>query len=440
MQFNVNPSHLHDADIRVPGDKSISHRSVMFGSIATGKTEIRGFLDGEDCLSTLAAMRAMGVRADKHSETELTIHGVGLHGLKKPDVDLDLGNSGTAMRLLAGLMAGQAFSSRLVGDASLTSRPMGRVIKPLELMGASIASNAGKPPLCINENVSSRGSLHAIHYDLPVASAQVKSCVLIAGLYADGVTSVVEPAVTRDHSERMLRALGVDVVSNGPNISIAGGQTLVGGRVDVPGDLSSATFMILAALLSKDADLIIRNVGLNPTRTGVLDIFKAMGAKISIENPATLGGEPVGDIRVCASKLQGIDVDEQLVSLAIDEFPALFVAAGAAIGTTRFSGLEELRVKESDRIASMAKGLSALGIAVEETPDGAVVTGGRFRAGSAESHGDHRVAMSLAVAATVADGPVTIFDVQPVETSFPGFADLLNSVGGDVVCHDEALD
>jgi 3-phosphoshikimate 1-carboxyvinyltransferase len=427
-RFIVNPSRVQGGKVTVPGDKSISHRAVMFGSIADGRTAVSGFLDGEDCLATVTAMEAMGVGVSRRSATELTIDGVGLDGLEAPTAALDLGNSGTAMRLMTGLLAGQAFDTTLTGDASLSSRPMGRVITPIEAMGGSIESRDGRPPLAIRGGRRLRG----IEYELPVASAQVKSALLLAGLYAEGSTVVTEPAITRDHTERMLRAMGVDVESRDGRIAIAGGQRLAGTDVAVPADLSSATFVMLAALLADDADVLITNVGVNPTRTGVIAILRAMGADIGLERERKLGDEPVADIRVRSGRLDGGAVDPGLVSLAIDEFPALFVAAAAARGETVFSGLAELRVKESDRIAAMATGLRALGIEVRETPDGAIVRGGAFRGGIVESHGDHRVAMSLALAGTVADGPVAVDDVAPVETSFPGFAGLMRSLGADI--------
>ncbi|MDJ0917516.1 MAG: 3-phosphoshikimate 1-carboxyvinyltransferase [Woeseiaceae bacterium] len=428
MHFLVNPGPIRSGTVTVPGDKSVSHRALMLGSIADGETRVSGFLDGEDCLATLAAMRAMGVSIERPSDTELVINGVGRTGLSAPTTELDLGNSGTAMRLMAGLLAGQPFNSTLTGDESLTGRPMRRIIGPLTSMGARIDSRDGLPPLVINGNPS----LTAIDYPLPIASAQVKSSVLIAGLYADGTTSVTEPAVTRDHTECMLRSMGVDVRTDGNRISVQGGQALTAATIDVPADLSSATFVILAALLADDAEVLIEKVGVNPTRTGVLDILRSMGADIRLENERALAEEPVADIRVRSSELLGQAIDPGLVSLAIDEFPALFVAAAAARGTTTFAGLEELRVKESDRIASMAAGLKALGADVTETDDGAIVKGGGFSSGTVQSFGDHRVAMSLAVAGTVADGPVTVHDTQPVETSFPNFINIMNDLGSTI--------
>jgi len=429
MHFKVTPSVLRDARLTVPGDKSVSHRALMLGSIAEGRTEVSGFLDGDDCMATAAAMRSLGVTIEQPSPTELLIQGVGLHGLRAPAADIDLGNSGTAMRLMAGLLSGQSFGSVLTGDTSLTGRPMGRIIKPLTQMGAAIESDCdGTPPLQISGGLQ----LHGIHYDLPMASAQVKSAVLLAGLYAEGTTSVTEPAVTRDHTERMLGAMGVRVVHDADRIALNGGQSLRGTQVKVPADLSSATFIILGTLLSQDADILIENVGVNPTRTGVIDILQAMGADISLENRQLLGKEPVADIRVRASQLQGGPVDPALVSLAIDEFPALFVAAACARGKTTFSGIGELRVKESDRIAAMADGMRRLGIQVDESADGAVVHGGRFTGGEVESFHDHRVAMALAMAATIADDEVMIRDVDNVDTSFPGFCDRVAAIGGEI--------
>ena len=434
MHYLIEPAAIGDADVTVPGDKSVSHRAVMLGSIAHGVTEVGGFLAGEDCLATIDAFRNLGVAIERPGTTELIINGVGLHGLQPPKDDLDLGNSGTAMRLMAGVLAGQDFAATLTGDDSLTRRPMQRIITPLSNMGAAIESRDGKPPLRILGNPA----LEGIDYTLPMASAQVKSAILLAGLYARGRTTVTEPAVTRDHTERMLRAMGVAVSAREGRIGLEGPATLRACPVRVPADLSSAAFVILGALLADTADVLIRDVGVNPTRTGVVDILRAMGGAITLENRRDLGEEPVADLRVRSSKLQGIEVDPGLVSLAIDEFPVLFVAAGAAAGETRFTGIGELRVKESDRIAAMAAGLRALGIHVEEFDDSACVRGGRFSAGVVESFGDHRIAMSFAVAGTVADGPVTVRDVASVETSFPGFEACLGGIGADIRCLTEA--
>jgi 3-phosphoshikimate 1-carboxyvinyltransferase len=435
MDFKVSPAPFQSSTVRVPGDKSISHRAIMLGSIANGRTEVSGFLAGEDCLATAAAMRALGVNIEQPSATEMIVDGVGLHGLRAAATDLDLGNSGTAMRLMAGLLAGQSFDSVLTGDESLSGRPMGRVITPLTRMGAAIESDCdGTPPLQIAGGLK----LHGIDYAMPMASAQVKSAVLLAGLYAKGTTTVTEPAATRDHTERMLRAMGVSVAVSDKvtdtvkRISMEGGQELTGCTIEVPGDLSSATFIIVGTLLSQGAEVIIENLGINPTRTGAIDILLGMGADIQLENRRQFGDEPVADLRVRSSSLAGAEVDPALVSLAIDEFPALFVAAAAAEGRTVFSGLEELRVKESDRITAMADGLRRLGVQVEETPDGAVVLGGGFSGGEVESFHDHRVAMSLAMAGTVASGDVLIRGVDNVSTSFPGFRECVVRLGANV--------
>ena len=428
MHFISTPSKVGDGTLTVPGDKSISHRALMLGSIAQGRSDISGFLAGEDCLHTLAAMRAMGVEIDQPDASRMSIHGVGLRGLEASATPIDLGNSGTAMRLMAGLLSGQAFDSVLIGDASLSARPMGRIIKPLTQMGARIDSSDGRPPL----QITGGSRLGGIDYEMPVASAQVKSALLLAGLYADGVTRVTEPAVTRDHTERMLKAMGVGVRVEGHRISVEGGQRLDACRVEVPADLSSAAFVILAALLAKQADVLISGVGINPTRTGVIDILRDMGADIVLANYRMLGEEPVADLRVRSSRLRGRAIDPALVSLAIDEFPVLFVAAAAAEGQTVFSGIGELRVKESDRIAAMADGMRKLGIRIDESPDGAVVQGGRFTGGTVDSFGDHRVAMSLAIAGTIAEAAVIVRDVDAVETSFPGFAECLDGIGASI--------
>ncbi len=428
MHFKISPSKIGDATVSVPGDKSVSHRALMLGSIAEGRTAVTGFLAGQDCLRTLAAMRSLGVAISQSGPTEITIEGVGLRGLSPPAGPLDLGNSGTGMRLMAGLLCGQPFDSELIGDASLSGRPMGRIITPLTRMGARIDSMSGTPPLRIHGG----SGLRAVDYDMPVASAQVKSAVLLAGLYADGTTSVREPAVTRDHTERMFRAMGVNVSTVDQRISIEGGQAPRACQVEVPADLSSAAFIVLAGILAENADILIRKVGVNPTRTGVIQILQSMGANLTLENARLLGEEPAADLRVRSSRLHGASIDPALVSLAIDEFPVLFVAAAAADGKTVFSGIGELRVKESDRIAAMADGLRRLGITVDESPDGAVVHGGRFSGGIVESHGDHRVAMSLAVAATIADGEVLIRDVDAVDTSFPGFSACMASTGAEI--------
>ena len=428
MDFLVEPSGIDRGVVAVPGDKSISHRALMLGGIAQGTSEISGFLPGEDCLATLRAIQAMGVAVKRHSATQLSVTGLGSGGLAAPECDLDLGNSGTAMRLMAGLLAGQRFATTLTGDESLSARPMARVIRPLRAMGARIDSRDGKPPLIIR----GRGGLRPIDYALPMASAQVKSAILLAGLSASGTSRVTEPAVTRDHTERMLRTMGAKLATEAGTVSIEGPQTLTATAVHVPADISSAVFPLLAALIAEQAEITLPGVGVNPTRTGALDILAAMGARIDVENPRQFGAEPVADLRVRSSELAGQTVDPALVSRAIDEFPALFVAAAAARGKTVFSGLEELRVKESDRIATMVAGLARLGIRVDQTHDGAVIHGGRFSGGDVHSGGDHRVAMALAVAGTRAAAAVRIRDVAAVDTSFPGFRAVMATIGARI--------
>jgi 3-phosphoshikimate 1-carboxyvinyltransferase len=426
MQFTAQAGGSLKGQLRVPGDKSISHRSIMLGSIAEGVTEISGFLEGEDSLATLKAFRAMGVNIEGPTAGQVRVHGVGLHGLKAPSQPLNLGNSGTSMRLLSGLLAGQAFDVELVGDHSLMSRPMRRVTQPLAKMGAQIDATAtGTAPLII------RGghALQGISYDMPVASAQVKSALLLAGLYASGRTCVAEPAPTRDHTERMLSGMGYPVSSQSGRVCLDGGGRLTATTIDVPADISSAAFFLVGASLAADSDLLLEHVGVNPTRTGVLEILKLMGADIDIRNRREVGGEPVADLRVRAAQLHGIEIPVALVPLAIDEFPALFIAAACAQGRTLLTGAEELRVKESDRIQVMAEGLQALGIQAQPTADGMVIEGGSLRAGTVDSGGDHRIAMSFAMAALRAQGPISIDDCANVNTSFPGFVELSSRAG-----------
>ena len=424
-RFVCKPGGSLDGNFRVPGDKSISHRSIILASIADGSSHISGFLQGEDSLNTMRAFQQMGVPIARN-RAEVTVSGVGLHGLQAPATDLDMGNSGTAMRLLLGLLAGQSFDARLIGDSSLSSRPMLRVIQPLQQMGAVIESaDGGRAPLQV------RGGqvLEAIDYRMPVASAQVKSCLLLAGLYARGETIVHEPAPTRDHSERMLRGFGCDVASNAGEIRLRGNQALSACDIDVPADISSAAFFMVAASIASDSDITLQHVGINPTRTGVIDILKLMGADIDIVNRQEMGGEPVADIRVRSAALSGIEIPESLVPLAIDEFPVLFVAAACAVGETRLSGAEELRVKESDRIQAMADGLTRLGIETEVKPDGIIIQGGKLGGGEIDSHGDHRIAMAFSVASLAARRDICIRDCSNVNTSFPGFAELAQRAG-----------
>jgi len=412
-------------EIRVPGDKSISHRSIMFGSIASGTTTVTGFLRGEDALATLEAFRAMGVKVDDDGTT-LTIHGKGLNGLAEPTDVLDCGNSGTSMRLLTGLLAGQNFFSVLSGDKYLRARPMKRVVGPLSKMGARISGRAGgeKAPLAIQGT-----KLKGIEYDSPISSAQVKSAILLAGLYAEGETVVREPHLSRDHSERMLRHFGAMLETFPGGVKLSGGAELVGREIAVPGDISSAAFFLVAALIVPGSDLLIRGVGINPTRTGIIDILKGMGADLTLVNEREESGEPVADLRARSSKLKAMEISGELVPRAIDEFPAICVAASLAEGTTVVLGASELRVKETDRIAAMAVNLRKAGVEVVETEDGMKITGvKRLKGCAAESFGDHRIAMSMLVAGLAADGETSVCDVDCIATSFPGFKELLDGV------------
>lgn len=427
MEFLLQPGGCVQGTVRVPGDKSISHRSIMLGALAEGVTEISGFLEGEDALSTLNAFRAMGVDIEGPRDGNVRVHGVGLHGLKAPAGPLDMGNSGTSMRLLSGLIAGQSFSATLIGDESLSKRPMERVAKPLRLMGAVVETQeGGRPPLVIK----GQGKLKGIHYDLPMASAQVKSCLLLAGLYAEGETSVTEPAPTRDHTERMLGGFGYPVEKRGAaTVAVKSGGKLVGTKIDVPADISSATFFMVAAAIAPDSDLTLTHVGINPTRIGVINILKLMGSDLTVFNEREVGGEPVADIRVRYAPLHGIEIPEDQVPLAIDEFPALFIAAACAEGETVLRGAEELRVKESDRIQVMADGLHTLGVEATPTPDGIIITGGKLGGGVIQSHHDHRIAMSFAIASLRASAPIRIEKCDNVATSFPNFVELAQAAG-----------
>ncbi|MBZ9560464.1 MULTISPECIES: bifunctional prephenate dehydrogenase/3-phosphoshikimate 1-carboxyvinyltransferase [unclassified Modicisalibacter] len=433
IRYRVSPGGAVQGTIRVPGDKSISHRSIMLGALANGVTQVKGFLEGEDSLATLQAFREMGVAIEGPHQGRVTIHGVGMHGLQAPAGPLYVGNAGTAMRLFAGLLAGQAFDTELTGDASLTKRPMGRVADPLRRMGAVIeTAEGGRPPLTI------RGGqrLVGIDYDMPMASAQVKSCLLLAGMYAEGTTRVREPAPTRDHTERMLNGFGYPVRRDGDLAWLEGGGTLSGGPIDVPSDISSAAFFLVAAAITPGADLTLEHVGINPTRIGVINILEAMGADLELLDPREVGGEPVADIRVRHSALKGIEIPADQVPLAIDEFPALFVAAANAEGTTRLRGAAELRVKESDRLAAMADGLTTLGVDNTLHDDGIDIVGrggsgegANYGGGRIDSLGDHRIAMAFAVAALRAGEAVVIDDCNNVATSFPSFVELACRVG-----------
>jgi 3-phosphoshikimate 1-carboxyvinyltransferase len=433
------PARQVGGRITVPGDKSISHRALMLGAVADGPTTVHGFLASEDCLATQAALEAMGVEIVREAGGGLRIHGVGLQGLRRPRKILDLGNSGTAIRLLMGLLAGQPFDCELTGDASLRQRPMERVAAPLREMGARIETGAGgKPPVKIHGGAR----LHGIDYSLPMASAQVKSALLLAGLAAHGPTTVRSPGPSRDHTERMLETMGAKLYlaaqGHGHSVTIEGPVTLRGVDIRIPADFSSAAFFLVAGCLGARDGLTIENVGVNPTRIGLLTILREMGAKIELRNERRVGAEPVADLHVERSELKGIVVPPELVPLAIDELPILFVAAAAAAGTTIVSGAEELRKKETDRIAVMARGLEALGIAVAETPDGARIAGGRMTAGTVDSCGDHRIAMSFAVASLGARGAIDIRNTAEVATSFPSFLEVAAAAGLTIAAGSDA--
>ena len=428
--IKAHPAMRVFGSITVPGDKSISHRALMLSGIAEGSSEVSGFLASEDCLASLAAMRALGVRIQQSSATRVLVHGVGMHGLRQAGRALDMGNAGTAMRLFTGLLSAQKFDSQLIGDASLMKRPMERVAKPLRAMGADVRTHNGTPPV----DIVGVQALRGIDYQMKMASAQVKSAILLAGLYASGPTTIRAPAASRDHSERMLTSCGVKLQIDGLRITLHPPQRLMSQKITIPGDFSSAAFFIVAGLLAAPGEgLLIQNVGLNPTRIGLLSILRSMGANIEILDPRESGAEPVADLRVFASPLRGIAVPQDLVPLAIDELPVLFIAAACARGETVVTGAEELRVKESDRIAAMSAGLAALGVEHTALPDGMRIKGreqgSAFASGAIDSFGDHRIAMSFAIASLRATGPIEIRDVANVATSFPGFVPLAQSVG-----------
>ena len=412
--------------IKVPGDKSISHRSIMLGSIAEGVTRVSGFLEGEDSLATLNAFRDMGVQIERNG-SNVVIHGVGMRGLKEPKNPLNLGNSGTSIRLMSGLLSAQNFDSKLCGDESLSTRPMGRVINPLREMGADIFGDDSRPPLTIKGG----SKLSGIEYTLPVASAQIKSCLLLAGLYGEGITTVIENGISRDHTERMLRGFGYDVISSNNRISLLGGGSLKGCDIEVPSDISSAAFFMVAGCISKDSSITLNSVNINPTRTGVIDILKLMGGNIELLNQRLQAGELIADIKVSSSNLKGIQIPENLVPLAIDEFPVLFIAACCVDGETVLTGAKELRVKESDRIQVMADGLTSLGIENHVLEDGIRILGGEFtkQDSSIKSHHDHRISMAFAIASVRSKFDIEVEGVDNVKTSFPNFVELANSIG-----------
>ena len=427
--LNSAPCNSLFGTIRVPGDKSISHRSIMLGSIANGVTNVSGFLEGEDSLATLRAFQQMGVKIDR-TGSNVTIYGVGKNGLQSPSKPLDIGNSGTSIRLMSGLLSAQKFNSQLCGDESLSKRHMDRVIKPLTMMGAIIDGYESKPPLSITGNQK----LSAISYTLPVASAQIKSCLMLAGLYADGETFIIENSTSRDHTERMLRGFGYPVRSSNGQISLMGGGELNACDIEVPSDISSAAFFMVAASIAKDADITLRAVNINPTRTGILDILEMMGANITLTDERVVAGELVADIRVCSAELHGVDIPQELVPLAIDEFPVIFIAASCAIGDTLLTGAKELRIKESDRIQVMADGLTSLGIKNEVLEDGIRIQGGEFSKQNSviKSHQDHRITMSFAIASTISEYDIRIEGVANVKTSFPNFVELANKIGMNI--------
>jgi 3-phosphoshikimate 1-carboxyvinyltransferase len=421
----IKPASAVKGEISVPGDKSISHRSIMLGAIANGVTTVRGFLRGEDNLSTMHAFRAMGVQIDDDGEI-IRITGRGLHGLQEPGDVLDCGNSGTTIRLITGLLSGQSFFSVVTGDQYLRKRPMKRVVEPLSRMGARIIgrNNGTLAPLAING-----GGLKGIAYQSPVSSAQIKSSLMLAGLYADGETSVSEPSLSRDHSERMFKLFGADLTTSENGVTVHGGVELNAQEVTVPGDISSAAFFMVAALITPNSELLIKNVGVNPSRTGVIDILQAMGGDIQLVEPREVSGEPVADLLVRSSQLKGIAISGSVVPRAIDEFPAICIAAARAEGVTTVRDAKELRVKETDRITAMAENLRLVGITVQEVEDGMDITGSSLLTGATvDSRGDHRIAMSMSIAALVADSAITVTDIDCVATSFPTFFPLLEKV------------
>ena len=426
LDWKASPGSPIRGVVGVPGDKSISHRALMLAAIANGTSTISGFLEGEDTRATARILQQLGVLIETPGPGQRRVHGVGLRGLKGVESDLDCGNAGTGMRLLAGLLAGQSFPTRLVGDASLSRRPMGRIITPLTRMGARIETlEGGLPPLTIHVS----NGLQGIDYECPVASAQVKSATLLAGLYATGTTSVIEPQPTRDYTERMLAAFGYPITFEPGFARLQGGGELRATDLSVPSDFSSAAFFLVAACVVPGSDLRLRRVGMNPRRTGLMAALRLMGADITTEAAGEQGGEPVADLRVRYAQLHGAAIPTELVPDMIDEFPALFVAAALATGVTRIEGVAELRVKESDRLAVMSNALVSLGCRLQELPDGAVIEGGTLHGGRIDSHGDHRIAMSLAIAGQLAAGEVEIVDCANVDTSFPGFLELARGSG-----------
>lgn len=434
INYLISPGGKLSGNLRVPGDKSISHRALMLAAIADGQSRITGFLDGGDTLATMAAFKAMGVEIQHTSENEVLINGVGKGGLSTPGKVLNLGNSGTSVRLLSGLLAGLGVECELTGDHSLMSRPMRRIIDPLQKMHALITcSEDGTLPI----HIKGGACLTAIDFEMPVASAQLKSSLLLAGLSAKGRTRIHEPVATRDHTERMLKQFAYQVECAGNTISLEGGGVLLGTNIEVPADISSAAFFIVGACIAEGSELIIENVGINPNRDAVIHILREMGADITLLNEKTVSGEPIADIQVRTSELHGIDIPESRVPAAIDEFPVIMVAAACAQGVTRLTGAGELRVKESDRIAAMSEGLQTLGIEVEEQETGMTVTGGTIEGGEINSFTDHRIAMAFSIAGLNARAPITVKDCANVETSFPGFVELAKNAGLDLLVQEQ---
>jgi 3-phosphoshikimate 1-carboxyvinyltransferase len=434
MNYNVFPSTLNSSEIRVPGDKSISHRALIFGAIANGMSSFTGFLPSNDCLATLRAFQNMGL-VISHDNTNLRVHGLGLKGLKNSSMPHDLGNSGTAVRLLAGLLAAQDFDSTLLGDESLSIRPMNRIIEPLSLMGAKISSQAG----CLPLEITGQQNISDINYDMPLASAQVKSSIILAALYSDEQTIITECGITRDHSERMLMSMSGPIETKKSKVLIGASKSLEPIEMQIPGDFSSASFLIAAFLINKNsASLILKDVGINPTRIGFLSIIKLMGAKIELKNIGVFGNEPTADIHVQSSNLVGINIDDpDLISLAIDEFPIIFILGAYAQGLTKISGIDELRFKESDRIKSMTVGMKCLGVSINDTDQGVIIENSEFQGGIVDSFGDHRIAMSFVIAAIAATKEITVKNIDNINTSFPGFKDLMEQIGVNISLHND---
>ena len=425
INFRIEPSNSIIGKVNIPGDKSISHRAIILAAIADGESRIKNFLQGEDTLATIRVFQKMGVNI-KNDGDIIIVKGVGLHGLRAENPTLDFGNSGTSVRLLSGLLSAQNFSSQLIGDASLMKRPMSRIINPLQKMNAKInCTDLGTLPIKIEGGQKIEG----IEYELPIFSAQLKSCLLLAGLYAEGTTKIIENMATRDHTERMLANFSHSVIKKGNQISIKKADRLIGCEIIVPGDFSSAAYFIVAAILTPNSNIILENVGVNPTRNAMIKIMKLMGADVELKNERLESGEPVATIYAKTSKLIGIDIPEELVPVAIDELPIILVAAACAKGKTKLSGAAELRVKESDRIQSMLDGFISLGIKVKALEDGMIIEGGQYNGGVINSNDDHRIAMAFSIAGIIAKAPIIINSCKNVATSFPGFIDTAKHLG-----------